>query len=296
MNPLPDSFVDHYLRTGECDTTSFAGPGENLVVSAARGRTVLLNALIADIRARSQRSIPSIVRADLNLVRFTRAKVAPMVSGLFPAHEQACVLAVLEKAIVVLTPANIEVVLSSVRYLGTAWTLANLYLASVDAPLLSDEAPHIIGLSEETTCYVSANYFNEVQRFDDVIVHEAAHIFHNCKRKTIGLPETRSREWLLDIDFAKRETFAYACEAYSRLLTLGRSRAERTRLLGELAQTPPLADDRVDVDEYLDILREAVGSRNGWKRILQRCAPLKPSRARTNLSDVTNVTHATSGD
>ena len=38
------------------------------------------------------------------------------------------------------------------------------------------------------------------------------------ERRTVGLPETRQREWLLDIDFRKRETFAYACEAYSRIL------------------------------------------------------------------------------
>jgi hypothetical protein len=34
----------------------------------------------------------------------------------------------------------------------------------------------------------------------------------------IGLPETRTREWLLPIDFRKRETFGYACEAYARIV------------------------------------------------------------------------------
>jgi hypothetical protein len=33
------------------------------------------------------------------------------------------------------------------------------------------------------------------------------------------------------------------------------------------------ADERVNTDEYMDILREAVTARNGWKRILQRCSP-----------------------
>ena len=71
--------------------------------------------------------------------------------------------------------------------------------------------PRIVGLSEETTCYVCANYSREENRFDDFVVHEVAHIFHNGKRETIGLPEIRGREWLLEIDYAKRETFAYAC-------------------------------------------------------------------------------------
>jgi hypothetical protein len=35
------------------------------------------------------------------------------------------------------------------------------------------------------------------------------------------------------------------------------------------------ADERVDGDEYLDILREAVEARNGWKRIHARCAPVR---------------------
>jgi len=34
---------------------------------------------------------------------------------------------------------------------------------------------------------------------------------------------------------------------------------------------PP--DERVDGAKYVDILREAVAARNGWKRILERCSP-----------------------
>ena len=53
-----------------------------------------------------------------------------------------------------------------------AWDLANLYLASVGASLLSAEAPGLVGLSEETTCYVSIAYFRELGRFEDFIVHD----------------------------------------------------------------------------------------------------------------------------
>jgi hypothetical protein len=54
------------------------------------------------------------------------------------------------------------------------------------------------------------DYFRHEDPFADFVVHEIAHIFHNCKRRAAGLPETRMRDWLLDIDFRKRETFAYA--------------------------------------------------------------------------------------
>ena len=62
----------------------------------------------------------------------------------------------------------------------------------------------------------------------------------------------------------------------TRLLELGRTPAIRTSLLLELAAEHAPPEDRVDRDEYLHILREAVSARNGWKRILARCAPQRP--------------------
>jgi len=133
-------------------------------------------------------------------------------------------------------------------------------------------------LSEETSCYVSVEYFTGSGRFADFVVHEAAHVFHNCKRRTIGLPSTPRREWILDIEFAKRETFAYACEAYSRILELGDGPAARRAMLSELEREPLPSADRVDGGEYVDVLREAMVRRNGWKRILARCAPPRRTR------------------
>jgi hypothetical protein len=101
---------------------------------------------------------------------------------------------------------------------------------------------------------------------------------HNCKRETIGLPHTRTREWLLEIDFRKRETFAYACEAYSRILELSSSRAQRKALLDEYAVTSLTGDQRADDNEIVDILAEAISARNGWKRILKRCSPQSHKR------------------
>jgi hypothetical protein len=201
-----------------------------------------------------------------------------MVRGLFPACEQALVLSLLERSVILLTPATIDALLQNTQCLATAWNLANLYLAGLGADLLAESAPGLLGLSEETTCYLSAASFDAAGRFEDFVVHEAAHIFHNCKRETIGLPETRTREWLLEIDFGKRETFAYACEAYSRLQALGNGARERQRLLAEHEQGSMPPDERVNAVEYVDILREALAARNGWKRILQRCSPPRVAR------------------
>ncbi len=206
-----------------------------------------------------------------------------MVRGMFPKKEQNTVLDVLGRSVVFLTPANIDTVLRGMSWLKTAWDLANLYLCSCGAELLSARAPRLVGLSEGTNCYVSADYFREENRFADYVVHEVAHIFHNCKRHTIGLREIRGREWLLEIDFAKRETFAYCCEAYSRLVVLGDGISARKTLLAAHGDEFALSDDRVDADEYLDILREAVAARNGWKIILKRCAAPKATSPRLIL-------------
>jgi hypothetical protein len=164
--------------------------------------------------------------------------------------------------------------------------LANLYLGSLGAKLLAEEAPRLVGLSEETTCYVSPDYFANDDPFADFIVHEAAHIFHNCKRATVGLRETRTKEWLLDIDFHKRETFAYSCEAYARVLERAKSAGERREGAADYGSTVRISEERVDPAEVAGIVAEAAAARNGWKIILARCAPTsRPKSAVQHLRD-----------
>jgi hypothetical protein len=201
-----------------------------------------------------------------------------MVRGLFPNRERQAVLDLPTHSVIFLTPEAIESLLQQTRYLKTAWNLARIYLASCGSNLNGD-ADQPVGLSEGTTCYVSISYFGPNGPFDDFVVHEAAHIFHNCKRRTIGLPAAGGREWLLDIEFGKRETFAYLCEAYSRILKLGGSAAAKRGLLAQVEKGPLPPDDRVVADEYLSILGDAVATRNGWKRILENCAPRRRRRA-----------------
>jgi hypothetical protein len=78
---------------------------------------------------------------------------------------------------------------------------------------------------------------------------------------------------LLNIDFRKRETFAYACEAYSRILSLASTPELRREALQVHANGPLPGDSRMDQEEYLEILAAAVGPGNGWQRILKACAP-----------------------
>jgi hypothetical protein len=267
-----DAALKRYLATGDCDEAP-RWAGATFLEAARNADDFLCEGLIAQTLARlSSRSVPVLPLAR-DLAPWVRRKVAPMVEGLFPAAERSPVLALLERSLVFVGPGNVETVLRSTLWPRTRWSLANMVLACAGCEPLAEDGAACVGLSEETSCYVSQAYFAEEDPFADFVVHEAAHVFHNCKRATIGLPATRRREWLLDIDFHRRETFAYACEAYSRILQLGDTRARRLQALRQHAQGPLPGQELVDVDEYLAILEEAVHARNGWKCILRRCAP-----------------------
>lgn len=268
--------IARYLESGEYDRHDWPG---GVVESERLAYDTLLGALAAEVRHRAPNPPRSAALDTIDLVAFTRARVSPMVRGLFPRVEHDTVLAALERSLVFLTPDNIQEVLRGSRWLSTAWDLANLYLLSVDQAPLADDVPQIVGLSEETTCYVSTTYFDEPDPFADFVVHEAAHIFHNCKRVSLGLPTTRCKEWLLDIEFRKRETFAYACEAYATIVRRSTKMRERAALADEFAaQNTGSPDSRVDWDEIVDIMVAACRSKNGWKSIRERCAPLRPRR------------------
>lgn len=271
--------IERYLRTGETDPHHAAWPGNGFMARATRAREDLRGALVREVR-RLAEGLAHEPLPEGDTVALTRDKVRPMVRGLFPRVEQDRVLAVLEKSVVFVTSVNIEPLLLEHGYDHSAWTLANLYLASLGAELLGEDAPRLVGLSEGTTCYVSPGYFAEDDPFADFIVHEAAHIFHGCKRATIGLRQTRTKEWLLDIEFPKRETFAYSCEAYARVLERANSPSERRGLAADYGSTVRISEERVDPAEVAAIVSEAAAARNGWKVILARCAPtIRPKSA-----------------
>jgi hypothetical protein len=279
--PSPKREIARYLRSGDHDFLFTAWPGHGLLDRAKRGDTDLRQALVSEVKARTARVTVPEALVGLDCEAFARKKVAPMVRGLFRATEQQAVVDMLARSLVFLTPGTIEAVLNEESFPSTAWDLANMYLLSCGAKLLADDAPRTVGMSVGTTCFVSMDYFRSNGRFADFVVHEAAHVFHNCKRGTLGLPETRRREWLLDIDFSKRETFAYACEAYSRILELDDSARARRKLYQELESGPMPGDEQVCVQDYIETLRPAVAARNGWKHILVACAPPRAKRTRS---------------
>jgi hypothetical protein len=82
--------VERYLLTGSSDPLYAAWPG-NIMERAALARADLRGALLAAIKqkqAKGKRKMP----AGLDTVALTRAKVEPMVRGLFPPAEWSVVL------------------------------------------------------------------------------------------------------------------------------------------------------------------------------------------------------------
>lgn len=271
MRPVDDhpptiaTEIERYLRTGRTDPHCAAWSG-TFSQRMLRARDDLRGALVGEVRrlanGREHAPLPL-----MDPVAYTRKKVEPMVRGLFPRAEQEAVLAVLEESVVFVTSENIEQLLLDESFDHDAWDLANLYLGSLDAELLGEDALRIVGMSEHMTCFVSPAYFEEDDPFADFIVHEAAHIFHNCKRETVGLRPTRTKQWLLDIEFRKRETFAYSCEAYARVLERGRTPAERRARANEYAGgATNISDERVDRAEVADIVVERL---EGYPRALR---------------------------
>lgn len=264
--------VARFLATGESDPLGSAFPGDNAFERLTNCERRLREALLQEVQLRERGRQPRHVPEDFDPVMWTRRKVQPMIAGLFPRVEQEVVLGVAERSMVFLTKEAAHQAIRNTPFLNSAWTIANIYLQSLGAPTLGAEPSHIVGLNLARECYVSMDYFADEDPFADYLTHEVAHIFHNCKRETVGLPHSRSREWLLEIGFAKRETFAYACEAYSRILKRAVGGEQRHSLLAQFARGPAPSDDRVERTELLDILAEAVEARNGWKRILARCS------------------------
>lgn len=121
---------------------------------------------------------------------------------------------------------------------------------------------------------VSMPYFEGTDAYADFLMHEAAHVFHNCKQATVGLNGSRRAAYLLFSDYVKQGTLAYACEANNRMLD-GWKHRQRQAALERPAEAFLPSDGRMDHEEYPGILGEAVRARNGWQKILKRCSPLR---------------------
>jgi hypothetical protein len=262
--------IQKYLATSEVDSC-YPAWGGSIIHASQEGAKQVRAALVDAVRNNSslEQNFANTPMIDAENVL---AKLQPMIYSLFPKVERDTVLSAIAKGVVVLTPSNIDDVLLNESCSKTAWDLANLYLASVDSKPLHEDARCALGMNVGTTSYISMKYHTETDRFADYIVHETAHAFYNCKRAQLGMRETRTREFLLNVNYHQRETFAYACEVYSRILQTGKTKVKRIQLAQEAVAEFKPPDEKVDLDKFHAALKAATDSRNGWKQILQVCS------------------------
>ena len=101
--------------------------------------------------------------------------------------------------------------------------------------------------------------------YSDVVVHEAAHLLHYLKPRNFGLPVRWHQERFVDIEFRHRELFAYACEAYARVVHHGerRFRIAFAEKMADAAFSFP----RGQLEEVAALVLSAARARNGWRLI-----------------------------
>ena len=256
-----ESAIREFLESGDYDPLFQSFPGDNHLERIVNGAQALTESLIEFVQS-NKTDAPPCVPEDTRLL--AREKARPMVCALFPKHEQEAVLSMLENSLVFVSSSNIESLIRE-NDLGSAWTIASLYL---NRPV---DSCQLVGLSIGTKCYVSKAYFESSNPLSDYVVHEMAHTFHNTKRDLLGL-SVSSTEWLLPIAFSKRELFAYGCEAYSQLGKLENSEDKRKQVFTEHRDSFLPADQRVIADELFAILDRALNSENGWQKILAACS------------------------
>src|SRR5260370_19629883 len=105
----------------------------------------------------------------------------------------------------------------STCFMGTAWQI--LWASFGDYGLKPEEiSVECDGVSAGDFAHVRLSAYETKDLYSDVIVHEAAHLLHYLKPKHYGLHVRRGQERFVDVEFCHRELFAFACEAYSRVV------------------------------------------------------------------------------
>lgn len=274
--------VAHYLATGEHDPNNWRlYPGKTAMEQMAAQAETLRRALVLRVSRLEAGCDAVAVPADRTSRSYLELKLAPMVNGIFGPEDRAVVLETLVESITFLTRDEVYRVLTESGWPRTNWDVARIWLDSIGAEPLSSSADGLLGLSENQRCYVSLRYFEDLEAdtFTDYVVHEAAHLLHNNKRRYLALPERGRSEWLLDLDFRKRELFAYACEFWSRISASAQARKDRMALIDELSPRLENFESEFDADEMEDMLRAVARARYPWRVLARACKPA-PRRGR----------------
>jgi hypothetical protein len=253
--------IERFLGSGEHDP-GFAGWPGSMVERRRQGTAALRNVLCRVVGHRAAHAPLAARRIPVDAGAQVRARVEPMLRGLFPAGDAERLVAALPPRVVVLTPGCFGAHIDDVP-LHTAWDLANLLLDDLGAPPLADDIPELDGLCAAGRAWVLPRAFTATVPFTDVVVHEVAHLLHTLQPADVGLAGAPGP--LLAVPPRRRETFAYACEAWATLA--GAAPEDRHARVDAFRATRAVDDARVDRARLDALLVAGAGTGNGWGEI-----------------------------
>jgi hypothetical protein len=147
--------------------------------------------------------------------------------------------------------------------LGTAWQI--LCALFGDYGLKPEEIKvECDGVSGGGFAHVRLPAYESQDPYSDVIVHKAAHLLHYLKPAHYGLQVRRDQQRFVDVEFCHRELFAFASEAYSRVV-LHNKRKSRISFAEEM-KARAFSFPRGQIEEVAAVVRSS-RARNGWRVI-----------------------------
>ena len=271
--------IERFLRTGE-QTWEGAGSGrfslaqfkEDEAYSRAT-KTALQNLLdlLADLLPAEAQASP-LVSPDA-----IRQRIEPMVSGLVQADWRDVALCEITARMFILNLAGTRMAVEaelSTCFMGSAWRV--LWPLFEDYGLKPDDIN--VGCDGLAGDYAHVRWsaYQTDEPYSDVVVHEAAHMLHYLKPSHHGFHVRRGQERFVDIEFHHRELFAYACEAYSRVVLHG-DRKSRIAFAEEMPDAA-FSFPQTEIKEVAALVLSAARARNGWRLIREATVIRRPRR------------------
>jgi hypothetical protein len=274
--------IERFLRTAD-ETWDGAGSGcftraqyqnNDAYRRAAKNALRTLYHLLANLLPAEAQLTPYIAPGTI------RPRVEPMVKGLVQEDWQEVALRELASRTFVLNfrgaKAAMDVELPSCD-MESPWRI--LWALYGDYGLKPDDIEMMCDGLAGDFAHVRWSAYETKDPYSDVIVHETAHLLHYLKPRNFGLHVHRHQERFVDVEFRHRELFAFACEAYSRVVVRGE---RKWRLaFAEKMQESAFSFPPDQLVEVAALVLEAARARNGW-RVIRRCGELKTRTPRTD--------------
>lgn len=251
--------VERFLGSGRFDPRFREWEGA-AAERRAQGEATLRDILVRVVRWRAERAPIKVVPVPADAEARVRARVAPLVHGLFEADRAEQLLDRLPARVVLLTPRTFAANIGAIP-LARAWDLANVLLDDLGAPPLADDVPELDGLCSEGRAYLLPRALVSDAPFPDILTHEVAHLLHTVSAADLGLEGSGGP--LLPLQPRHHETFAYACEVWAGAVRGGTDGiAER---VGAWRESSEAVDARVERRELDPLLDAAVADpARGW--------------------------------